>query len=76
MRFQAFSYVARGYALALVFGLVLAASGAEEVPVLLAIWLGGAVLTLGLAALASASDKAELPVRVVRQDPRRRPTRH
>ena len=66
MRFRALTSVARGYALALMIGLVLAASGAEEVPVLLAIWLGGAVLTLGLATAVSQNRMERLPARVTR----------
>lgn len=79
MRFRAFSHVARGYTLALLFGLSLAVSGVEELPALLAFWLGGAVLTLGLAALASRTERAELPVRVAKSDLsdlRRRPLKH
>lgn len=64
MRFRAFSYVARGYALALLIGVCLALGGVGEVSVLLAVWFGGAVLTLGLAAVVPDQDQRVVRVPV------------
>ncbi len=68
VQFQALSTVVRGYALAVVFGVVLAQMGFGLGVVALAIWLGGALATLVIAS-AAASDSKEavrLPVRAVR----------
>ena len=76
VRFRAFSSVARGYVLALLIGLCLVSGGVGELPALLAIWLGGALLTLGLAAIERDHGPSRVPVRVVRARPMRGHFRH
>ncbi|MFK7941969.1 MAG: hypothetical protein AB8B85_03510 [Paracoccaceae bacterium] len=76
VRFRAFSYVAKGYALALLVGLCLVLFGVDTVPALLAMWLGGAVLTLGLAAMAVPREAARVPVKATQQRLRRGYQRH
>lgn len=49
MQVQTLTVVARGYVLAGLIGVCLAVGGADQVSVLLAIWLGGAALTICLA---------------------------
>lgn len=50
MEFPALAAVVRGYALASVLGVVLAIGGASEWATVLAIWFGGALFTLAIAA--------------------------
>lgn len=50
MDFPALAAVVRGYALAGAFGAVLAIGGVSEWTIVLAIWFGGALCTLAIAA--------------------------
>ena len=63
MRFQALTLLVKGYALAGVIGIGLALGGADELTAILAIWLGGAVLTLAIGATDAAGAARPVPVR-------------
>lgn len=64
MRFRALTLIAKGYALALVLGMVLAASGIGELHAILLAWIAGAVLTLCVAAFEWRIEHARVVARV------------